>query len=255
MNKKEIQKNIVSLNKEVFEQTYFKYDLRNSSNKFQAFLTDETRKSWLKVKDKLKTNPEIYLIAKTELTRDILYIGSECDEFSKIGIEDEYEEFKNIFNSEFVNLVRVSPPNIFNINESWEKIRPEIILFSCHGTNSGLFIENDEGKSYHLSNLDLISFFNIRSNYTECVILSACESLTLANEIADVGKNVVAVNKKVNINTARKFGSYFLKYLNNHSLDYNHVYKEAFNFSEEIVKYEGLEDSFAFEFIPANKIA
>ncbi len=254
MNKKEIKKSIVSLNSQVFEQTYFKYDLRNPFNKFQAFLNDETRKSWLELKDKTKENKELFAIVKKELTRDILYVGAECEKFSEIGIEEEFTEMKNIFDNDFINLVRVKPPSIDNIIESWDKIRAEIILFSCHGDNFGLYIQNGEMKCTHISNLDLISFFEKRSNYTECVVLSACESLTLAKKIADVGKNVVAINKKININTARKFGSYFLKYLNNHSLDYNHVYKEAFNYSEEIVKYEGLEDSFAFEFISANKI-
>jgi hypothetical protein len=100
----------------------------------------------------------------------------------------------------------------------------------------------------------LVDFFDKRSEYTECVILSACESLAIGMAIAEYGKNVICINKNVEISTASKYTNEFFKYINNHSLDNSDIYRDAHDFSLEKIQVEGLTDSFSFEFIKAKKI-
>lgn len=254
INHQQFKREVNTLNRKILKQTYYQFDLSNSNTKIKAFINDDTRKRLLSLKDKLETFPELATVLKKELTRDVLYIGSECERLAFIDIEKEYKSIKKILTNEYVQLIRVEPPTIATLLDRWDKTKPEIVFFSCHGDTYSLFLNDDEGKCVQFLNTDLIAFLEARSNYTECVILSACESLTIAKLISGAGKNVIAVNKKVDIKTATKFNKYFLQYINNHSLSYSHVYREAFNYSQEIVRYKGLEDSFAFEFISGNKI-
>ena len=138
--------------------------------------------------------------------------------------------------------------------DTWDKVKPKIIFFSCHGTKYGLILKDENGKCKEYTNSELIDFFDKRSEYTECVILSACESLELGKAIAEYGKNVICINKKIEISTASKYTNEFFKYINSHSLENSEVYKNAHDFSLEKIQAEGLNDSFSFEFIKAKKI-
>lgn len=186
------------------------------------------------------------------LTREILYIGSECERFSPINIEKEYKKLEKIITDKFLILNRVETPTIENIYANWEKLRPEIVVFSCHGEEFDLFIKDDLGNCTTYSALNIKEFFQTRIIYTRCVILSACSSLTIGKEVNKCGIDVVAINKKVKTTTAEKFTKYFFSYLNMHSLAYNAVYQQAFDYSNELVRAQNLEDSFSFEFLKSN---
>jgi hypothetical protein len=240
--------------------------------KTKAFLTDYDRRYAKKIEGRL--NEAIYRIIDTRkpmnaklrrdifairrdvthlLSRQILYIGSECNRLGKIEISKEYKSIKRIITHTKLNITKVRNPNFDEIISTWDDIKPKIVVISCHGDSMGLFLENDEGKCQHYPNTDFIPFFEKRSNYTECVILSSCESLTLGTAIKNSGKKVVCINTTIDIKAAQEFLKAFFKYLNKNASDDSYVYKQAFNHSIEIVDIKAPKGSFAFEFLETNK--
>jgi hypothetical protein len=202
---------------------------------------------------KVKKDKGIEILIKL-LSRKVLYIGSECEKLGKINITKEYDLISKILSDSFITIKKVERPNISNIVSEWDLLKPSIIFISCHGDEMGLYLEDDDGKCYHYRNVDFVKFFRKRSIYTECVILSSCESLNLGESISNEGKKVICINKKIDINTTIEFNKHFFEYINDHSLEASSVYKNAFDLSMEIIAFAGLKDSFSFKFIDANKI-
>lgn len=262
-------------NKQMISATRGRFDLGNylssgligqkkAKNSIRGFAAPEARVALdgnsrdvlKKIQELIKQygNAEISALLKQELTRNILYIGSECERFHDIDIPAEYKLLKDAFTSEYMVLNKVDPPTIERIMADWEPLKPAVVFFSCHGDPFGLFIKDDNGKCIHQNNDDFVNFFRRRVKYTECVVLSSCESLKLGEQLLQSVSNVVCINKKVDIGTATRFNEYFMKYLNMHSLDNPKVYENAYNHAMELINYKGLNDSFAFKFFRSDLI-
>jgi hypothetical protein len=274
----ELELTILNLNEKLLKQSDYKYDLSNFNcffdtqkningiadvfqypnllveSKFEAFIDDDTRAELIKLLELLKDNPKA--LEKTEkiLTREILYLGAECEELGQINIEKEYKKIEELLTNKYLSLKKVTPATVSKFITDWYEIKPKIIFISCHGDKHGLFLKDEADNCMHYGNIDFYNFFKLRSEYTECVLLSSCESLDLGNLIADDGKNVVCINTKVDIQTATKYTNFFFEYINNHSLENSNIYMNAHNFSNEIIQFQGLKSSFSFEFIKAKKI-
>ena len=250
----------LSLNKKIFEESFFKYDLGNFYAKKHilnqpiADISDPDRGELLRILNSLDNNPEAFKAVKNVLTRDILYFGSECESLGLINIENEFSELNDIIKNQFLTISKTEDGQAETLIQTWDILKPEIIFFSCHGSINGLFIQSDKGDCYEHNNFDFADFFKKRTNYTECVILSSCESIDLGKLITYYGKNVIAINKRVDISTAHKFNLKFFEYLNNHSLGYKKVYREAYDYATEIIQFNSLPDSFSFEFLQAKQI-
>lgn len=236
-----------------FSDIYHKINLNEAKN-YRAFIPDSDREEIKRLLELISDNPEALKIAENLLTREILYFGSECDRLGAIDIDTEYAAIEKTITSKYLLIRRVETPTISKFIDVWYEIKPKIIIISCHGSEFGLFIQDEEGRCKEYRNTDFFNFFKKRSEYTECVILSSCESLHLGRMITDDGKNVVCINKKVEISTATQYTLHFFNYVNNHSLENSNIYQDAHEASLEKIQFEGLQDSFSFEFIKAKKI-
>jgi hypothetical protein len=263
-----------SINQRVLADSNYKYDLGNFINSDFTISTSNIRgiinkdvlpnaKSF--IDDALRTEiasffknyndvpkGEAETFIKKILRRTVLYVGSECERQEFIGVEAEYDDLSKVLVSEFMELNRVFKPSIKNLLLDWEKYKPSIIFISCHGEVENLFLQDDMGNCKAYNNTDLVGFFKKRLLYTECVVLSACESETLGKLIIESCRNVVCINRSVDIITTRLFCNVFMEYLNDHSLDNNDVYEHAFKLAESYVKIEGLKDGFAFKFLKSD---
>ena len=197
---------------------------------------------------------EMQKILKSILKRTILYVGCECERQAFIGVDAEFNSLKQALKSEYMELSRVIKPTVKNLMVDWDKKRPSVLFISCHGSINGLFLKNDKSLCQEYNNIDFLSFFKPKILFIECVILSACESLSLGEMIVDYCRNVVCINRRIDIKTATVFCSIFMEFLNDHSLQNTDVYKNAFDFAKSYVKFEGLQDAFAFKFLKAEVI-
>ncbi len=229
-------------------------DLNDIKMYKETFQTNDERDLLKKLLAQLSENPSSLVIVESLLTRKILYLGSECNNLGRINIENEFSQLEKILTNKYLSIERVTNPNISNFIDKWDEVKPKIILISCHGTEFGLYLQDEEGECKEYVNTDFLNFFKKRSEHTECVVLSACESLALGEKITDDGKNVVCINSKVDIQTSTKYTYHFFKYINDHSLENVHIYEDAHLTSMEKIQFEGLKDNFSFEFLKAKKI-
>lgn len=221
---------------------------------YNSFINDEERIKLKNLLDLVSSNQKALEEVERLLTRNILYIGSECDNLGRIDIENEFSDLEKVLSSKYLMLERVETPDISSFIDKWDLVKPEIIYISCHGTKYGLYLKDKAGRCEEYLNTEFVKFFNKRSEYTECVVLSACESLTLGESITEAGKNVVCVNSKVDIATATQYTEYFFRYINDHSLENSDIYEKAHETSMEKINFEGLKDSFSFKFLKTARI-
>ncbi|MCT8340598.1 CHAT domain-containing protein [Flavobacteriaceae bacterium TK19130] len=205
--------------------------------------------------DKGKAGGEMFsLITKVEdalkdlLKRKVLFIGAENKDKTKIDVESEYEILKNLAKKGRIQTKRTKPPTISQILKTWDEFRPSIVFFSCHGEENSLWLQNDEGKSRSFPATKIIEFFNNRTNYTDGVILSACNSFKIGEALASSCNFVISTKDKVEINTAREFTTRFFEHLESHGEDLSPVYRAAFNQAKELIQSKGLPNSYSFNY-------
>lgn len=186
-------------------------------------------------------------------TRDILFFGSECEEQGLIDINNDFDTLSQVINNDFLKLHRVKNQTINQLRKEWIQIEPEIIVLSCHGSEYGLHIKDENGKCNQYLNTNLASLIKKRGKNTECIILSACQSKSLGVDVASQGIHVVYTNKKVHIKEATKYKKKFFEYLNMYAQNKSEVYHKAHMYSVEFLELHNSPDSRSFEFASPEK--
>ncbi len=89
-------------------------------------------------------------------------------------------------------------------------IDPQFVHFCGHGAGrSGLWLEDDDGKSQQVSTETLSELFKTLSGSIECVVLNCCYSKKQADEISKYIGYVVGMSRAVKDNTAIEFAAGF----------------------------------------------
>lgn len=185
--------------------------------------------------------------------RKVLFIGAENKDKSKINIEKEYDFLKELAQEGRIGLQRAKPASLERIFSVWDDYRPSIVFFSCHGQKTSLFLEDNDGNTREVTAIELKKFFFERSEYTECVILSACSSSKIGKELKDSCKNIVATTEDISIKTARKFTNTFFDYIERNEDALSVIYENAFRESTSLIQSLGLPNSYSFEFYKSDK--
>jgi hypothetical protein len=85
------------------------------------------------------------------------------------------------------------------------KYEPQVVHFIGHGNKAGLLVEDELGMAVSISSKALAGLFELFSDKTECVILSACYS---APQVKAIGKHinyVIGMQKEINDEAAIEF--------------------------------------------------
>ncbi|WP_442844987.1 hypothetical protein [Leeuwenhoekiella sp. H156] len=245
--------NLEKINQHIFDG-YLNEDYKSRFEEVLPMaLPDNKREVLNNMADLLDDNPLLLDKLNDVRNRKILFVGSENIGLSDIKVHEEILDLKNITKGKDVKFESVFP-NMSNILNKWRNYQADIVIFSCHGLDNALLLKDDYGVDAPIDAIDLKLFFEKRSNHTECVVLSACESLKIAEVIVKSCNNVLAINKKVNIKTARRFTAEFISYICDNPHEKNKVYEEAFGHCRELVTLNGFKDAFAFEFLKSGKL-
>ena len=76
-------------------------------------------------------------------------------------------------------------------------VKPQIIHFCGHGEREGLVLEDEKGKVKTVSNAFVVDLLRNFADRIECVLLNACDSEPLANEIAKHINYALGMNRPV----------------------------------------------------------
>ena len=76
-------------------------------------------------------------------------------------------------------------------------VKPQIIHFCGHGEREGLVLEDEKGKAKTVSNIFVVDLLSKFADRIECVLLNACDSEPLADEIAKHINYAIGMNRAV----------------------------------------------------------
>ena len=88
-------------------------------------------------------------------------------------------------------------------------VKPQIIHFCGHGTEQGLLLEDDSGRVKVVANEVLIDLLKAFVDRIECVLLNACDSGNLADDLVQHLNYVVGMNQEVRDDAAIAFAEGF----------------------------------------------
>ncbi|MGF1937591.1 MAG: SIR2 family protein [Nostoc sp. ChiQUE02] len=150
------------------------------------------------------------------------------------AIEQELDRSKNRDNFEIVFKLAVTPSDLIRVLEA-EK--PEIVHFSGHGKEAGLFFENEAGQSQLVSAEALVKLFEKFRNEVQCVLLNACYSEFQAEAINEYINYVIGIKNQIEDTAAIKFAVGFYG-----ALIAGRTYKDACDFGCIALDLEGISD-------------
>ena len=85
--------------------------------------------------------------------------------------------------------------------------RPHIVHFSGHGTEDNLLLQDREGNAWPLDRTTARAAFKTTADTTRLVVLNACYSRDVAEDVSEVVDCVVGMSQPVYDNTAIRFAS------------------------------------------------
>ena len=149
-----------------------------------------------------------------------LLLGKESNEiWDELRLADFRDDFSYVKYFEVSNLQ-------FNRALSYEK--PSIVHFSGHGSVEGIFLADERGEPQLASRQDMAGLFQVLqtddSVKIECVVLNACLSRDLAEELSNSVSVVIGTNTKIGDDKAIQFSEFFYRALGN-----RRTYQQAFD--------------------------
>jgi hypothetical protein len=85
--------------------------------------------------------------------------------------------------------------------------RPHIVHFSGHGTEDNLLLQDRDGNAWPLDRATARAAFKTTANTTRMVVLNACYSRDVAEDVSEVVDCVIGMSQPVYDNTAIRFAS------------------------------------------------
>jgi hypothetical protein len=109
-------------------------------------------------------------------------------------------------------------------------VNPQILHFCGHGTKQGLVLEDDTGAVKVVSNEVLTELLRTFADCIECVVLNACHSSSLADDLVQHLNYVIGMNQAVSDDIAISFSEGFYD-----ALGAGRSYERAFEIAKSVV--------------------
>ena len=136
------------------------------------------------------------------------------------------------FRDDFLYVKYFDVTNI-QFNRALEYEKPTIVHFSGHGSVEGIFLANAQGDPQLVSRQDMTALFKVLQTDTahiECVVLNACLSRDLAEELSGCVPTVIGTNTKIGDDKAIQFSEFFYR-----ALGKRKTYQQAFDLGKGMV--------------------
>ncbi len=129
-----------------------------------------------------------------------------------------------------------------DIRRAISEERPHIVHFCGHGMEDGsLVLENDEGNHKPILPEGLAALFKLHSDYVTCVLLNACYSVKLAEEISQYINYVIGMNQPIEDQAAITFAQGFYDGLGYKVLGKQDAFQRAFDEGLVAIQLENLK--------------
>jgi hypothetical protein len=160
---------------------------------------------------------KILFLAASPIDQRPLRLGKEI---SEIQARLRATDHGRIFSFECETAAQAS-----ELPEYFQRVKPQIVHFSGHGSQSGeCFLEDEMGWSQRVPGETLRKLFEIFKDKIRCVVLSACYSKIQAQTIAESVDCVIGMSKEISDKAAIAFSAGFYQ-----TLGFGRNIKEAFD--------------------------
>ncbi len=139
----------------------------------------------------------------------ILFLAANPNATAPLDLDTEYEQIET-------TLRETSLTKSILLQHRWKlsreqllgfflQYRPHIVHFSGHGTEDNLILQDRDGNAWPLERKTAREAFKTTSNVTRLVVLNACYSRDVAEDISEVVDCVIGMSQPVYDHTAVKF--------------------------------------------------
>ncbi len=147
-------------------------------------------------------------------TMDILFLAANPKNEARLQVDVEFSRIEQRLQlATHRNEFKLSNPKlavtIEGLIQSFSQVRPEIVHFSGHGTEKGIYIVDDQNMALLMPTNALKRLFNQYKTVVKAVVLSACYSEAQAKIISELGIYVAGMNNAVSDDAAITFSTGF----------------------------------------------
>lgn len=167
-------------------------------------------------------NKVIYLLNKsqtlvTTIKDKILFFASSPTDAGMLNAGMEQRKISEVLqsstNRDDIELISKTGAKLDTLTSELMKHNPQFVHFTGHGTEEGLAMEEDNGRSVLIPTAALESLFQLFSGITQCVFLSACYSAEQAKSISKHNIYVIGMNSPVGVDASTEFAKGFYQAL------------------------------------------
>lgn len=145
---------------------------------------------------------------------DILFLAANPKNEARLQVDVEFSKIEQRLQlATHRNEFKLSNPKlavtIEGLIQSFSQVKPEIVHFSGHGTEKGIYITDDQNMALLMPTNALKRLFNQYKTIVKTVVLSACYSEAQAKVISELGIYVAGMNNAVSDDAAITFSTGF----------------------------------------------
>lgn len=145
----------------------------------------------------------------------ILLLASTPDNTASLKIDEEYKLIKRTLNYsanlDRFELIQEGAVTVDDLYELIENFRPNIIHFSGHGSQNGIYLEDKTGNKKLVEGASLANLFSHYSSTIQCVILNSCYSENQAFTISQSIPYVIGTTNEIKDSSALIFQLDFIQ--------------------------------------------
>ncbi|MFN7120074.1 MAG: CHAT domain-containing protein [Saprospiraceae bacterium] len=145
---------------------------------------------------------------------DILFLAANPKNEARLQVDVEFRKIEERLQmATHRNDFKLSNPKlavtIEGLIQSFSQVRPEIVHFSGHGTEQGIYITDEQNNALLMPTNALKRLFNQYKEIVKAVVLSACYSEAQAKVVSELGIYVAGMNNAVSDDAAIVFSTGF----------------------------------------------
>lgn len=182
----------------------------------------------------------------------IMFLSANPQDMDSLRFDKEFRDIEhNITHSQNKDRIKIVTKLAVRLNDLQlylNEERPNIVHFSGHGNEQGIFLENDSGRSQLVKTSALAAFFKILNNDIKCVVLNSCFSSKHAPVIAEDIDCTIGMSIAINDETAIKFSTGFYS-----AIASGNSIKNAFEQGIARIKLESISEDYVPKLFYSNK--
>lgn len=163
-----------------------------------------------------------------EMTISILFLAANPTEEAHLRLDTEYREIETNIqlaeNRDQLSLTAKWAVRPKDLQHYLNRVKPNIVHFSGHGTQQSIILVDDDNKASAISSKALVALFGAHKRNIRIIFLNGCYSESQATALTNIVDCAIGMSNAISDNAAVKFAAAFYG-----ALAYGESVQNAFN--------------------------